>query len=359
MNSASSPNSCRCSITKKNKTAFRRALLRWYDSSRRDLPWRESNDFYRVWLSEVMLQQTRVEAVIPYYHRFLDRFPSLTALASAPEPDVLAAWSGLGYYSRARNLHRAAKQMAANGLPQTYAHVLALPGAGPYTAAAIASIAFDFPHAAVDGNVMRVISRLTNDASDLNSPGARKRLNAEAEALMDRGRPGDFNQAMMELGATVCLPRMPDCRACPVVNCCLAYAAGTERELPIKIKKQARRDVQLDLAIIHADSADRVCLIQRSSTEKRLADFWELPSRSQFAGDPRVRFRKMGEFRHQIVNDRFQVRIWFARKNEPITVAGKWFTPSEWSAIPLTTISKKALSIAFPGMRNSSTAAHY
>lgn len=175
-----------------NRTGFRRALLRWYDASRRDLPWRESNDFYRVWISEVMLQQTRVEAVIPYYLRFLERFPTVDSLAAAPEDAVLTAWSGLGYYSRARNLHRAAKQLAAGNLPATHAEVLALPGAGSYTAAAIASIALNLRHAAVDGNVIRVISRLTNDASEIASVAARREFRNQAEALLDPRRPGDF-----------------------------------------------------------------------------------------------------------------------------------------------------------------------
>ena len=156
-----------------------------------------------------MLQQTRVEAVIPYYRRFLERFPSVEALAAAPENDVLAAWSGLGYYRRARNLHSAAKQIIAEGLPATHEVILSLPGVGPYTAAAIASIALDLPHAAVDGNVVRVISRLTNDASEIASPAARRRFAEEAARLLDPRRPGDFNQAMMELGATICVPRTP------------------------------------------------------------------------------------------------------------------------------------------------------
>ncbi len=269
-----------------NKIAFRRALLAWYDSTRRDLPWRQSKDFYRVWISEVMLQQTRVEAAIPYYHRFLARFPSIASLAAAPESDVLTAWSGLGYYSRARNLHRAAKQLAARGLPQTHAEVLSLPGAGPYTAAAIASIVLNLPHAAVDGNVVRVISRLSNDASDIGSAGARLAFAETAATLLAPRRPGDFNQAMMELGATVCLPRAPLCAVCPVAKFCAARAAGTERELPVKLKKQRARDVPLDLVLLEghppAPGEERIFLIQRSSAERRLADFWELPAVDRF-----------------------------------------------------------------------------
>jgi A/G-specific adenine glycosylase len=291
-----------------------------------------------------MLQQTRVEAVIPYYHRFLAQFPSIGSLAAASEADVLTAWSGLGYYSRARNLHRAAKKIAAEGPPQTHAGVLDLPGAGPYTAAAISSIALDLPHAAVDGNVMRVISRLTNDASDLASTAARRKFAAEADALLDVRRPGDFNQAMMELGATVCLPRTPDCRICPVAKFCAARGAGTERELPVKLKKQAARDVPLDLLLIRSVDDDCIFLIRRSSSEKRLADFWELPERRHLPEATKP--RRLGEFRHQIVNDRFRVRLWSALAKQADLPPGKWFAPPEWGSIPLTTITKKALVLA-------------
>jgi A/G-specific adenine glycosylase len=283
-----------------------------------------------------MLQQTRVEAVIPYYDRFLRRFPSIQALAAAPDEDVLALWSGLGYYSRARNLHRAARRLAAEGIPATYADILSLPGAGPYTAAAIASIALALPHAAVDGNVMRVISRLTNDASEIASPAARRRFTEEAGTLLDPARPGDFNQAMMELGATVCLPRAPDCGHCPVEIFCAAHAAGTERELPVKLKKQSARDVALDLVLLARDT--QVFLVQRAASERRLAAFWELPRKDLF---PRLRGRKSCAFRHRIVNDRFQVTIWSA---QPVNLPpGKWFRISELENVPLTTVTRKAL----------------
>ncbi|MGA2715178.1 MAG: A/G-specific adenine glycosylase [Bryobacteraceae bacterium] len=338
-----------------NRTGFRRALLRWYDSSRRDLPWRESNDFYGVWISEVMLQQTRVEAVIPYYRRFLERFPSVESLAGALEDAVLTAWSGLGYYSRARALHRAAKQLAAQRLPITYAEVLSLPGAGPYTAAAIASIALNLPHAAVDGNVIRVISRLTNNASEITSVAARRDFTYTATALLDRQRPGDFNQAMMELGATICLPRTPDCGACPVEKFCAARTAGTERELPVKLRKQKARDVPLDLALVRAGMPGgdrRIFLVKRSSSERRLADFWELPERHLVPG---LRGKLLGEFSHRIVNDRFRIRLFgmelhrgqIARTPPSRFPPGNWFGVPDLNEIPLTTITKKALATAF------------
>jgi A/G-specific adenine glycosylase len=303
-------------------------LLAWYDASRRPLPWRESADFYRVWLSEIMLQQTRVEAAIPYYLRFLERFPTIEALAAAAESDVLAAWSGLGYYSRARNLHRAARLVAERGIPATYAAVRALPGAGPYTAAAVASIALGEAHAAVDGNVVRVVSRLTNGAGEIER---------EAGRLLDRGRPGDFNQAMMELGATVCVPGAPKCGECPVLPHCAGRAAGRERELPVKAAKPAVRDVALEL--LAPERGGRVFLRQRGASEKRLAGFWELPEKSAF---PRIDASLAGRFTHRIVNDRFLVTVWRGRvPGNPR--GGKWFGPSDLSGLPVATITRKAL----------------
>jgi len=313
-----------------------------------------------------MLQQTRVEAAIPYYLRFIERFPSVESLAAAPEDAVLTAWGGLGYYSRARNLHLAAKQLAAGGVPVTlpanYAGVLSLPGVGPYTAAAIASIALGLPSAAVDGNVMRVISRLTNDASEIASVAARREFTKEAGALLDRRRPGDFNQAMMELGATICLPRAPDCGACPVEAFCAARAAGTERALPVKLKKPQARDVPLDLALVQAGKSegDRlIFLVKRSSSERRLADFWELPGRELVPGP---RGKLLGEFSHRIVNDRFRIRVWGdltpttpatsktttpGKATTPGLPPGNWFGVPELNEVPLTTITKKALAAAF------------
>ena len=320
-----------------NRARFRRALLAWYDSSRRDLPWRESNAFYPVWLSEIMLQQTRVETVIPYFRRFLAGFPTPAILAGAPESDILAAWSGLGYYSRARNLQRAARQLTARGLPQTYEEVLSLPGAGPYTAAAIASIALGLPHAAVDGNVMRVISRLTGDPSEISSATTKRRFAIEANTLLDRDRPGDFNQAMMELGATICIPRSPACAACPVAAFCAARAAGRERELPVKLKKPASREVPLELVL--AEAGESILLVKRSSSERRLADFWELPAKHVIKG---LRCTKAAEFSHRIVNDCFRVTIWRCR-SVPESPPGDWISFSELKNLPLTTITRKAL----------------
>ena len=306
------------------------------------MPWRESQDFYPVWLSEIMLQQTRVEAVIPYYARFLERFPTLDALAAAGESEVLAVWSGLGYYSRGRNLLRAAKLIADSGAPRSYEDVLRLPGVGGYTAAAIASIALGLPHAAVDGNVMRVISRLTNDASEIGSSAARKRFSSVAAALLAPRRPGDFNQAMMELGATLCVPRAPACGVCPVARYCSARAHGTAPELPVKLGKKVTRDITLNLVLIRR--ADHVFLVQRDHNERRMAGFWELPAASMF---PRPFVKELYRFFHPIVNDRYDVSVRSGRPGK--LPPGKWFSEEEVGLIPLTTITRKALLAARSG----------
>jgi A/G-specific adenine glycosylase len=286
-----------------------------------------------VWLSEIMLQQTRVEAAIPYFLKFLERFPTLGDLAGAEEPAVLAAWSGLGYYSRARNLHRAAKAAAASP-PNGYEAVRELPGIGPYTAAAVASIVFGEPYAAVDGNVIRVVSRLTNDAGEVSAGAVKERLGSEAQRLLDPKRPGDFNQALMELGATVCVPGAPKCGVCPVERHCEGRAAGRERELPVKARKPAARDIELDLAIFRREG--EVLLVQRGAGESRLAGFWELP---EGEGQDLA-----GRFTHRIVNDRFRVRVWLGGEGGA-PEDGRWFEPARLGEIPLTTVSRKALQL--------------
>jgi A/G-specific adenine glycosylase len=252
--------------------AFRKRLLVWYDANARDLPWRETNDPYRVWLSEIMLQQTRVAAVIAHYHEFLRRFPTVEKLAGAREASVLAAWSGLGYYRRARMLHAAAKVVArerGGKSPETADGLRELPGVGRYTAAAIASIAFGEPVAVVDGNVERVLQRVSG-----------RRLAGEefwlaAEALLDRRRPGDFNQAMMELGAKVCTPRAPACLTCPVVELC---ATRGELAVAAKAPRQEKRNIHYALDYRVDDSCEgKVFLVQRPRDARLMAGMWELP----------------------------------------------------------------------------------
>lgn len=233
-------------------TTFRKQLLGWFRQFQRDLPWRRTRDPYRVWLSEIMLQQTRVATVIPYFERFLERFPNIHALAAAPEEEVLRLWSGLGYYSRARNLKRAAEEIVAEHdgeFPARLEEVLELPGIGNYTAAAILSIAFNAKCAVLDGNVARVLARLDALRGDLQETQRWKKLQHSADAHLDPKSPGDWNQAMMELGATLCTPKSPQCLLCPVAEFCEARKLGLAESLPEKRKKRATVEIHLASAV--------------------------------------------------------------------------------------------------------------
>jgi A/G-specific adenine glycosylase len=234
-------------------TEIRKRLLGWFRKYRRELPWRLNKDPYRIWLSEIMLQQTRVAAVIPYYERFLERFPDIRALAEAPEEEVLRLWSGLGYYSRARNLQRAAQQIVAvhgGEFPRTVDEALALPGIGSYTAAAILSIAFGAKHAVLDGNAARVLARLDAIQGDLRESGRWRSLQKSADKLLDPKSASDWNEAMMELGAMVCTPRAPQCLVCPVAEFCRARRLGSTDVIPEKRKKRATVEVTLAAAVL-------------------------------------------------------------------------------------------------------------
>ncbi len=315
-------------------------LLRWYDAGHRDLPWRRTRDPYRVWISEVMLQQTRAEAVIPYYERFLLRFPDAAALARASQQEVLACWSGLGYYSRARRLHQAA-QLLAGGFPETYAALRELPGIGDYTAAAIASIAFGLPHAVLDGNVMRVVARLAGDSSDIGAARTRARFQQLAQQWLDPRRPGDYNQALMELGATVCLPRAPRCGECPLAAACAARRAGHAADLPVKAPRTAPVTIARTLVVVARRG--RVLLWQRSADSRRLAGFWELPAPGQLPGLRAA--RAVGAFRHSITHHRYRVTVLagaVARAARPL----RWVALADLRALPLSTTCRKALALA-------------
>lgn len=322
---------------------LRAALLAWYRAHRRELPWRDAPDAYRVWISEIMLQQTTVRSMLPYYERFLAAFPDARALAAAPLDDVLARWSGLGYYSRARNLHRAAGMIVAEHggvFPREHAAALALPGIGRYTAAAILSIAYEGPHAVLDGNVIRVLARLEARRGNPKSAALQKALWQRAEELLAREAPGDFNQAMMELGATVCTPRSPRCAECPVAFACHARALGLAESLP----ETAPRATPVDetRAVFVFAREGRILFRQRPADAGLMPGLWELPDLPLVQGEggllvdrPALQRRladaihpaarpgaRLGEARHSIMNRRIRLEAFEA------------FLPPEFSAAP-------------------------
>lgn len=256
---------------------IRAPLLRWYDANARDLPWRRSRDPYAIWISEAMLQQTRVETVIPYWHRFLERFPTVDALAAADLDDVQAVWTGLGYYSRARNLKHAAETIVAEHdgrLPDTVDGLSKLKGIGRYTAGAVASIAFDREAPLVDGNVVRVFARWLGVREDSADRRVVEGMWRAAEAVVRGPRPGDLNQALMELGATICTPRSPHCLACPIRRGCDAHAQGDAEALPIKKKKAKATRMRAVAAWIERNG--KVLVVKRPETGL-MAGLWELP----------------------------------------------------------------------------------
>jgi A/G-specific adenine glycosylase len=286
-----------------NQAEIRKHLLHWFRKYQRDLPWRRNKDPYRIWVSEIMLQQTRVAAVIPYYERFLAKFPDIPALAGAPEEEVLRLWSGLGYYGRARNLQRAAQQMVAShggDFPRTADEALALPGIGSYTAAAILSIAFGALHAVLDGNVARVLARLDAVRGDLRERSRWHALQKSADKLLDPKSPSDWNQAMMELGAMLCTPRAPQCLLCPIAKFCRARQLGLTDVIPEKRKKRATVEIRLAAAILQ-DPLGRTLLLPPPHSSRKhatsdaviplVSKMWHFPTIS-VERDPSEELRK-------------------------------------------------------------------
>lgn len=253
-------------------------LLHWYDTAARILPWREQPTAYRVWISEIMLQQTRVEAVKPYFERFIAALPDVRSLAEISESQLLKLWEGLGYYNRARNLQKTARILLkeyGGELPASFDALLSLPGIGPYTAGAIASIAYNLPVPAVDGNVLRVTARLLSSADDIADPKVKSRREHEIKAILP-SRAGDFNQALMELGATVCLPNgKPHCEQCPLSALCSAHLTGRTADFPVKLRTKRRREEERTLFLLTCGR--RLALLRRPD-EGLLAGLWELPS---------------------------------------------------------------------------------
>ena len=371
------------------------ALLRWYDAHRRDLPWRRTRDPYRVWVSEVMLQQTRVETVLPYYERFVARFPDVGALAAAPVDEVVAAWSGLGYYRRARQMHAAARQVAAAGgrFPETRDGLAGLPGIGPYTAAAVASICFGEAVPVMDGNVERVGARLLALDADPKAAGPRRRLLAAAAGLLDPARPGDSNQALMELGASVCTRRRPRCLLCPLreptgrgaadhLGCAAGRRGDPERYPPPRRRRPAVAERRL-VAVVAREEPPAVLLFRRPADEGLLPGTWELPwvgldgagaddAEPPPAGALRARYgtafrigERCGEVRHGITHRALTLEVCRAELSggdgvpadgAPAELAepdggreARWVPLAELAGLPASSMVGKALAVALPG----------
>ncbi len=344
----------------------RTALLRWYDRHRRDLPWRRTRDPYAIWISEAMLQQTRVETVIPYYARFLERFPDVQALASADLDDVLSVWSGLGYYSRAKNLRAAARQVVdrhAGRIPDEPDALRALPGVGRYTAGALASIAFDQPEPVLDGNVKRVLARLLDVREDVGRRQVAERLWNESARLADGPRPGDLNQALMELGATICTPRAPGCAVCPWRRRCAARRAGDPEALPVKRPRGPVPRVQATAALVLRDGR---ALAVRRPPQGLWAGLWELPGGDLTGGEAPARgvrralrerlglelegLRRAGEVEHVLSHRRLRLHVYRCqappgrvRRRGPD--AHRWLAPDGLAALPQSVLTRKALAL--------------
>jgi A/G-specific adenine glycosylase len=315
-------------IQRKNEALFRRRLLRWFRQFRRTLPWRGETDPYRILVSEIMLQQTRVAVVEDRYRKFVAQFPSVERLARAREETVLAAWSGLGYYRRARALHQAAKEIAGRGaFPATAAELRELPGIGRYTAAAVASIAFGEPVAVVDGNVKRVLERITHRQSPIQQMAEEDYWQIAGKLLSTR-RPGDFNQAMMELGALVCLPAQPLCHACPVAALCSSRGPTERSERP-----QRRKAV---LQYVLARRNGSVLLRQRDRESSLMPAMWELPEIGPVKGNE----TPLLTLRHSITTTDYSVLV-FATKTA--TTAGRWVPVHAAERLPLTGLTRKIL----------------
>lgn len=261
-------------------------LLDWFDKNKRTMPWRETSDPYKIWISEIMLQQTQVATVIPYYNRFLEKFPTVDSLANATQQSVLKVWEGLGYYSRARHMHAAAKEVVENygsTFPDTYSELLNLKGIGPYTAAAVSSIAFQRHHAVVDGNVIRVLSRYFGIRDDVRRSKVKSEIQTLADSILSKERPGDFNQAVMELGATICTPTQPSCGSCPLSPNCIAYKKSETDTIPYKSPRKKVPHHHIGVGLI-TDSDERL-LISLRPDDAMLGGLWEFPGGKKEKGE--------------------------------------------------------------------------
>ncbi len=338
-------------------------LLGWYDQAARDLPWRETRDPYASWVSEVMLQQTRVETVIPYYERFLARFPTPAALADADEDSVLSQWSGLGYYRRARLLHAGVREVVARyggEIPEDLDARRALPGIGRYTAGAIGSIAFDKPEPVVDGNVTRVLARLLRIDTPVGSTATTKRLWEEAARLVPSDRPGDFNQALMELGATVCTPRQPLCESCPLESECAAHAHGEVDALPVSKPKKEPTTVKLSAVVVTSGRGAGRTLWLVKGEDALFGGLWGVPMSDAEPRDAlreaglRARLQQgpVGKVEHLLTHRRLQVEVYRAsggRGEE--TKKRRPFREEELEQVGVSTLTRKLLEATLHGRR--------
>ncbi len=346
--------------------AVRSALLDWYGKNRRDLPWRRTDDPYAIWISEAMLQQTRVETVIPYYERFLERFPDVEALATADLDDVLGVWAGLGYYSRARNLRAAAREMRERHdgrVPDDPDALRALPGIGRYTAGAVASIAFDRPQPVLDGNVKRVLARILDVREDVTRADVSERLWDEASVLADGPHPGDLNQALMELGATLCTPRAPRCGECPLLRRCAARRVGDPETLPVKKPRKAVPRVEGAAALVLREGR---ALAVRRPPRGLMGGLWELPGDDLGEGEAPARglrralrervglevgrLRPAGSVEHLFSHRHLRLHVYHCavqggrvRRDGPD--AHRWLPPARLLDLPQAAVTKKALAL--------------
>lgn len=346
------------------REAITSALLAWYDRAGRVLPFRGTKDPYLVWVSEIMLQQTRTDTVGRYYERFIARFPDVRALAAASESEVLKLWEGLGYYTRARNLHKAAQIIADTGFPRTAAGLQALPGIGPYTAAAVASIAFDEPVPAMDGNLQRVIARLYNVVDNAAQPSVRRLLYSLGKGLMPPDRPGDMNQALMDLGAMICLPGTPDCAGCPLADHCMAYLQGEPDMLPVLPQKKPPRRMPVGVAVVTCRG--RVLMIRRR--EALLKGLYVFPLNEESACPDDV-LRRLG-VRARFVADLgaarhvFTHRVWemtlrhYEADDMPPVPHGCWVTLDDMQSLPIPTAMKAARAAAESLLRAYTNSKH-
>jgi A/G-specific adenine glycosylase len=342
-----------------NPSLFADDLINWYQSIKRDLPWRENQDPYRVWISEIMLQQTQVSTVIPYFLRFVSRFPTVYDLANAIEEDVLKAWEGLGYYSRARNLQTAAKTIVLEHdgeFPKDYDSILALKGIGTYTAGAISSIAFDNPKPAVDGNVMRVMSRVLDIWDDIALAKTKKQFEIIIEEIISQEDPSSYNQGLMELGALICTPKAQACFKCPVSAHCLAYQKGHDDQLPVKVSKTKQTSVSMMTGIVQDESGR--FLMRKRPELGLLANMWEfVQSEGKTFDDLKEHLSHhynielsggelQGEVKHVFSHRIWNMHVFKAKMTGEVELPShlRWMTEVELEEVPISTAHKKVMS---------------